>query len=139
MILPIEGTNLGYPGRAENVKKPCICPGGVLDDSGVAAGRSRPTSGGKERWCAKKATFRGYKTHFAAPFWRHLDVKCASSIAGPQWFGRLKRGDSKMAKPKSSGKKSLSKSALLQAVTEAVGDGTTRKHAKSVLESRQDI
>src|SRR6266487_4196525 len=45
----------------------------------------------------------------------------------------------KMAKPKSSGKKSLSKSALLQAVTEAVGDGTTRKQVKSVLESLTDI
>jgi DNA-binding protein HU-beta len=43
-----------------------------------------------------------------------------------------------MAKPKS-GKKSLSKSALLQAVTEAVGDGTTRKQVKTVLESLTDI
>src|SRR6266542_1910288 len=45
----------------------------------------------------------------------------------------------KMAKAKSSGKKSLSKSALLQAVTEAVGDGTTRKQVKSMLESLTDI
>ena len=44
-----------------------------------------------------------------------------------------------MAKAKSSGKKSLSKSALLQAVTEAVGDGTTRKQVKSVPESLTDI
>src|SRR6266849_659400 len=44
-----------------------------------------------------------------------------------------------MAKAKSSGKKSLSKSALLQAVTEAVGDGTTRKQVKSVLESLTDV
>ena len=44
-----------------------------------------------------------------------------------------------MAKPKSSGKKSLSKSALLQAVTEAVGDGTSRKQVKAIIESLTDI
>src|SRR5882724_11383672 len=82
MILPIDVTILGYPGPAENVKKACFCSGAARDDSGLVAGRSRPTSAGKERWCAKKATFRGYKTHFAAPFRLHLDVKCASSIAG---------------------------------------------------------
>jgi len=50
------------------------------------------------------------------------------------------RGDFKMAKAKSSGtKKSLSKSALLQAVTESVGDGTTRKQVKSVIESLTEI
>lgn len=45
-----------------------------------------------------------------------------------------------MAKAKSSGtKKSLSKSALLQAVTESVGDGTTRKQVKTVMESLTEI
>jgi DNA-binding protein HU-beta len=44
-----------------------------------------------------------------------------------------------MAKPKSTAKKTLSKSALLQAVTEAVGNDTTRKQVKAVLESLTEI
>lgn len=44
-----------------------------------------------------------------------------------------------MAKAKSSGKKSMTKSALLQAITDAVDDGTTRKQVKAVIESLAEI
>jgi DNA-binding protein HU-beta len=40
-----------------------------------------------------------------------------------------------MAKAKSSGKKNMSKSALLQAIAEAVGDAVTRKQVKAVIEA----
>ena len=44
-----------------------------------------------------------------------------------------------MAKAKSSARKSLSKSALLQALTEAVRGDTTRKQVKAVIESLTQI
>jgi nucleoid DNA-binding protein len=44
-----------------------------------------------------------------------------------------------MAKPKTSGKKTMSKSALLQAVTEAAGDDLTKKQVKAVLESVTEV
>lgn len=44
-----------------------------------------------------------------------------------------------MAKPKSNGKKTLSKSALLQAVSDAVGDELSRKQVKLVMESLTEI
>lgn len=40
-----------------------------------------------------------------------------------------------MAKAKSTSKKSLSKSGVIQAVTDSVGDGFTRKQVKTVLEA----
>jgi DNA-binding protein HU-beta len=40
-----------------------------------------------------------------------------------------------MAKAKSSGKKNMSKGALLQALTEVAGEGMTRKQVKSVIEA----
>lgn len=40
-----------------------------------------------------------------------------------------------MAKAKTSGKKSMTKSALLQAVTEALGSDASRKQVKAVLEA----
>jgi len=45
----------------------------------------------------------------------------------------------KAAAAKSGGKKSLSKSALIQAVTDTVGDGFSRKQVKTVLESLTGI
>lgn len=39
-----------------------------------------------------------------------------------------------MAKAKSSGKKNMSKGALLQAIAESIGEGTTRKQVKCVVE-----
>jgi nucleoid DNA-binding protein len=44
-----------------------------------------------------------------------------------------------MAKPKSTGKKTLSKSALLQAIADAVGNDTTRKQVKAVLDSLTEV
>ena len=41
----------------------------------------------------------------------------------------------KTAAPKKAGAKTLSKSGLIQAVAEAVGEGISKKHVKSVLES----
>ncbi len=39
------------------------------------------------------------------------------------------------SKPAAGGKKTLSKSALLQAVTDAVGEGYTRKQVKTIVET----
>jgi DNA-binding protein HU-beta len=44
-----------------------------------------------------------------------------------------------MAKPKNATKKTMSKSALTQAVTDAIGDSLTRKQVKSVLDSLTEI
>jgi nucleoid DNA-binding protein len=44
-----------------------------------------------------------------------------------------------MAKAKAAGKKSLSKSALIQAVTESVGEELSRKQVKAVLEAVQSV
>jgi DNA-binding protein HU-beta len=44
-----------------------------------------------------------------------------------------------MAKTKSSPKKTLTKSALLQAVVDNVGDGATRKDVKAILEALTTI
>lgn len=44
-----------------------------------------------------------------------------------------------MAKAKSTGTKKMTKSALLQAITDAVGEDTTRKQVKAVLDAMQAV
>jgi DNA-binding protein HU-beta len=44
-----------------------------------------------------------------------------------------------MAKAKSTGNKKMTKSALLQAIADAVGDDTTRKQVKAVLDAIQAV
>ena len=64
----------------------------------------------------------------------------------PRVVGRSQGGADVMAKSKTAskaggggGKRSLSKSALVQAVTEAVGDNITRKQVKTVIETLADV
>ena len=45
----------------------------------------------------------------------------------------------KAAAPKATGKKTLSKSALLQAITDAAGEGFSRKQVKTIIETLASV
>lgn len=56
-----------------------------------------------------------------------------------RWIGTTGVVAMAKAKAASKGKKALTKSALVQAVTDLVGEGTTRKQVKTILEALAEV